>query len=292
MNKGPQKKEEAFKPTAISDYVGAGAATLAEQVLHPLDTLAKNAMRGHAKWLSFKEELEKLSPLNKVKRVYKGVTIAVGKKGPMRAYKFATQAQIDRFLETRYSKELDEKFGPNASLVRAGIAGAITGACEVIPFQPIDTLQIRQQNLQEKISLENVSKLGLRGLYRGAIVTAFGRNVFGATGLFAGSEFINKNLDNQHKKDHFKNFLAKWGGALFSIAISQPGDKLKVMMQTEQISLKEAWARTSSKELFSDGLKFRLYLSFKIAIGFFIAEKFMDLSARFLGEPASKLPLV
>ncbi|MBS0285747.1 MAG: hypothetical protein JSR17_00100 [Proteobacteria bacterium] len=277
--------------TAFSKFIGAAAGAGIEQgLLHGVDTSAKFAMANHTSALAWIKHLVASEGIpGATARLYNGFGLALLKKGPMRVYKYGVQDELLEKLDESFGDAADEKFGPYGHSVLQGVAGAITGIMEpFVGFQVPDTLQVRQQarkNKAQKVSItEDAKNLGLRGLFRGSVVTGFGRNMPGAVGLFGGSAAANQAMGNEDHHSVTKNLAAKWFGAFLSLIASQPGDVVKTKMQVEQKNLIEVLKTITPQQLFTSGLLPRLAMSAKVGLGFFVIEGCMNWAKEHFGE--------
>lgn len=299
MQKGPtqsqQSSQSSKQHTPFSKMFGAVTGAIGEQVIfHPIDTAGKSLMtqtQGLFPWL--RQLLTERGPIGVTKQLYGGLGVALVKKPPMRWYKYGVQDTLNETMTSQYQEAAKLIFGPYFKVVIQCAAGATTGLFEPVFFQGIDTAQIRKQVLKEKITLENAQKLGFKGLYRGALFTGLARNVPGSIGLFGGSAYANHLMsnDNYQSQDRSKllNLGAKWFGALTSLILSQPGDVIKTNMQVKQVPLKEAFQGVTAKQLFTGGLGPRLFMSFKVGVGFFLIEECMNYSRILFGKDSEAL---
>lgn len=266
---------------AVEKTLGAVSATVTEMSLfHPFDTFVKNSLHSKAKQQKLLEELRARTFTGKINRLYQGFTPALVKKGPQRAQKWIMQDILETYLEKNHRSAFEEQFGrSNAKIFMNAVSGSLTGICEPIFIHPFDTVQIMKQNTGANLSI--VKTLGFRGLYRGALFTAFCRNAPGAGTLFGGSEALNHLMNNDKHTNHSINFFCKVTAAVMSSLVSQPGDVIKTKMQTDQVSLRQALATTTTKEMFTNGIGPRLvFASTKVAFGFFMYEELLKLFER------------
>lgn len=275
-----------IRHTAFSKFFGTAMGAFGEQsILHPVDTVAKTAMAKKIPVLPWLRDLvTQQGPVGTVQQLYRAFWLGYGKKAPLRIYKYGFQDELAARLKFMYGEEATAQFGTYGHIMIQTASGGVTGALEPLFFQSIDTLQVRKQVLGEPISIENAKKLGIRGLYKGALVTGLGRNTLGSAGLFGGSEYANHLLDNRDHRSDAKNLAAKWAGAFMSLLFSQPGDMVKTTMQIEQISFFPALNRISWKQMFTNGLGPRLVMSGKVGIGFLLIEKSMEVAKQWFGE--------
>lgn len=291
MHQGPEKSDQSQRQhTPFSKFFGAVVGATGEQLIfHPVDTTAKALMaqkQGLLPWM--KVLLAERGVMGGVMQLYNGLGLALIKKPPMRWYKYGVQDEINAQMTTHYQEAAKQHFGLYSKVVMQCFAGGVTGIIEPWFFQPIDTLQIRKQVLKEQVTKANAQALGLKGLYRGALFTGFGRNLPGSIGLFGGSAFANQVMKNDDyaSKDRSQllNLAAKWFGALTSLVLSQPGDVIKTNMQVKQVPLREAFKDVTVKQLFTGGLGPRLFMSFKVGVGFFLIEEAMNYSRILFGK--------
>ncbi|MGE3317974.1 MAG: hypothetical protein AB7I18_01650 [Candidatus Berkiella sp.] len=275
-----------YNHTPFSKFFGTALGALGEQTFfHPIDTIAKTAMAKKQPVLPWMRDLfAEKGPLGATQQLYRAFMLGYAKKAPLRIYKYGVQDEVAARLKVQYGDEAASRLGPYGHVAIQTVAGGLTGVFEPVFFQWIDTLQVRKQVLGEPISLESASKLGIRGLYQGAIVTGVGRNALGAAGLFGGSELANQLMDNQDHHSNLKNLAAKWFGAFASLVASQPGDVIKTTMQVEQTGFMTAMSRVSWRQMFTSGLGPRLVMSGKVGTGFLFIEKSMNLAKKWFGE--------
>lgn len=276
MQSGPQNLEQTQTSKNVTKVAGAASATLIEMTLfHPFDTLVKNALHSPASQQALFAFLKSQSLQGKVQRLYQGFSPALLKKGPQRGQKWLMQGALNEQIQVKHAPFFRRFFGDNAKIAMATTAGALTGLAEPILVHPFDTIQILKQN-QAKTDTR-ARALGLRGLYRGALFTGFARNAPGAGTLFGASEALNQSLGNKDKSNHALNFAAKLMGALLSSVVSQPGDVIKTKMQTDQVSLSQALAKTTWKQMLTNGIGPRVvFASTKVAFGFFMYERMVS----------------
>lgn len=279
-----------YRHTAFSKFFGTALGALGEQALfHPIDTVAKTAMAKKQPVLPWLQNLVvQKGAVGSLQQLYRAFTLGYAKKAPLRMYKYGVQDEVAARLKVQYGDSATLQFGPYGHVVVQSVAGALTGIFEPVFFQWIDTLQVRKQVLGEPISFASAQKLGIRGLYQGAIVTGLGRNVLGAPALFGGSELANQLMGNQDHRSDLKNLIAKWFGAFASLVVSQPGDVVKTTMQVEQIGFLTAMRRVSWRQMFTSGLGPRLVMSGKVGTGFLFIEKSMNLAKEWFGEEETK----
>lgn len=262
--------------------IGAAATSVAtEQALfYPWDTFVKNALHSPERKAAFIAELRSQSFMSAIGRSYQGLLDAYKKKGLQRGQKWFFQDAVNEWLKKHYGSDFNTMFGTHAQTARAGVAGGITGLLEPFFVQYFDTKQVRKQLLQKG---QILPPLSVRDGYRATIFTGIARNLPGSIGLFGGSEYFNFLLNNQDKSNPYLNFAAKVGGAFTSSLVSQPGDVIKTKMQQEFISAREAFAKTTFKEMLTNGLGPRLALnSVKVAFGFFVYEQMVKHIESFL----------
>lgn len=297
MHQGPKQSDQSQKQhTPFSKFFGAASGALGEQLIfHPVDTVAKNGMthkQGALPWL--RTLVAERGVAGSFSQLYGGLGVALFKKGPMRIYKYTVQDALNDSLKAKYGVMAFNHFGIYGSVLIQCAAGGATGLIEPIFFHPIDTVQIRKQVLKEAVSWENARALGVQGVYRGALFTALARNVPGSFGLFGGSALANEVMNNSYEnkdRSQLLNLAAKWFGALTSLVLSQPGDVIKTNMQVKQVPLKAAFEGITVKQLFTGGLVPRLFMSFKVGVGFFLIEEAMNYSRVLFGKDCEEPPV-
>ncbi len=283
MSKDGVENRKKYKGSTLSNFIGSAIGGTLEQLsLHWIDTFAKNGAAGKKKSDLLWSELKNATTYHdKVKRLYKGLSTAIVKKVPMRAYKYAMEKRISEFLETHYSKEFD-RFGNKKKLLMKTLSAIGTAWGEPILFHWLDTVQVRSQILKHSF-WETMRTMSIRELYNGAGATALFRNTPGCIALFTGSEACNELLGNEDKKNNWLNLFSKYMGSLGSLLFSQVGDVIKTRMQVEQIPITKVLKNVSFYELATDGLQYRLLTSVKVALGFFVIEKLMLQTDELLG---------
>ncbi len=297
MQHGPQKPDQSQRQhTPFSKFFGAASGALGEQLIfHPVDTVAKNGMthkQGALPWL--RTLVAERGVAGSFSQLYGGLGVALFKKGPMRIYKYTVQDALNDSLKAKYGVMASNHFGNYGLVLIQCAAGGATGLIEPLFFQAIDTVQIRKQVLKEAVSWGSARALGVQGLYRGAIFTGLARNVPGSVGLFGGSALANQLMNNTYEskdRSQLLNLAAKWFGALSSLVLSQPGDVIKTNMQVKQVPLRKAIEGITAKQLFTGGLGPRLFMSFKVGVGFFLIEECMNYSRLLFGKDSEEPPV-
>lgn len=272
------------KPTLFSNIIGTSAAAVGKLLLfQPIDTVATNAMMGKSTFSQFSSTLANASLFSKAHMLYKGWAVEFFKKWPSNSFRFTVQHATEDYIDRHHHDTMYERFGSHAHIASASASGGMTGLLEPYFMQPIDTVQVHQQVYQRPL-MDTVRSLSFRDLYRGVGVTSVLRNLPAGITLFGGSEWLNRLMGNEDKHSNTLNIAAKTGAGFGSIAVSQPGDVLKVQMQANRWSLWQALEHVSIKQLFTNGSQFRMMGGIKAGVGFFLAEKAMEWSGRLFGK--------
>lgn len=283
--------ESTKKPTLFSNVFGTSIAAISKLLMfQPIDTASTNAMLGQENFSHFKQELRSASWRKRARMLYKGGMVELLKKGPSNAFRYPVQSASQDYLNNEHGERFAELFGDHANTASAAATGGFTAAVEPFVFHPFDTLQIQQQIHQRPFG-ETFRSLSFSQFYRGVFVTSLFRNLPSGLMLFGGSSAVNRLMDNEDKHNHAIDLGAKSVAGFASVAISQPGDVLKVQMQANQWGFKEALSHIPIKQLFTNGSMFRLVGGgFKMGFGFFLAEKAMEISASIFGKDDQDAP--
>jgi hypothetical protein len=290
---GPNPQSKKATPT--SDMIGTLAASFAKlSIFQPADTVATNAMAGKEKFSQFAQDLSEqdLSEANwtgKIRMLYSGASVELMKKIPSNSYRYPAQRAANKYMDQHYHDKFCEFFGDHANAAQAGIAGGAAAMFEPVITQPLDTIMVNQQ-IHHMPILQTMRTLTFRDFYRAAFETGIFRNLPAGVTLFWGSEELNHRLGNDDKHSNSLNIAAKTGAGFSSALASQPGDVLKVNMQTNKWTFTQAIQNIPVKQFFTNGAKFRLIGGFKAGVGFFLAEKAMDISAEIFGKERGNKP--
>lgn len=279
---GPEPQSK--KATAASDMIGTLIASFAKlSLFQPADTLATNAMAGKEKLSQFTQDLANTNWIGKIRMFYSGASIELMKKIPSNSYRYPAQRATNNYIDQHYHDRFCELFGEHADAAKASVAGGLSAIFEPFITQPLDTIMVNQQ-VHHMPLLQTIRTLSFRDCYRAAPVTGLFRNMPAGVTLFGGAEGFNHLFGNDDKHSNSLNVAAKTGAGFASVLASQPGDVLKVKMQTNQWTFSEAVRNIPVKQLFTNGAKFRLVGGFKAGMGYFIAEKAMEISAELFGK--------
>lgn len=283
--------EPSKKPTFFSNMIGTSVAAMSKLLIfQPTDTISTNAMLGEHNLSRFRQELRYASWSKRFKMLYKGGWVELLKKWPSNAYRYPVQSAAQDYLNNEHGERLIEYFGENANVASAAASGGLSAITEPFVFQPFDTLQIHQQ-IYQKPFFETFRSLSFTQFYRGVFVTSFLRNLPSGVMLFGGSTAVNRLMDNEDKHNRAVDLGAKSAAGFASIALSQPGDVIKVHMQANQWGFMQTLKNIPVKQFFTNGSMLRLAGGgFKMGFGFFLAEKAMNISARFFGSDDQDAP--
>ncbi|MGE3317801.1 MAG: hypothetical protein AB7I18_00785 [Candidatus Berkiella sp.] len=284
---GPHPQSREATPT--SDMIGTLIASFAKlSLFQPADTIATNAVAGKECATQFANDFSKANWFGKFRMLYSGASVEMLKKVPSNSYRYPAQRAASNYLAEHYHHRFQELFGDHADAAQASVAGGVSATFEPLITQPLDTIAVHQQ-IHHRPILETIKTLTFRDCYRAAPVTGLLRNLPAGVALFGGSQWFNHLLGNDDNQSNGLNFAAKMGGGFASVVASQPGDVLKVNMQTHHWSLKETIQHIPVKQFFTNGAKFRLIGGFKAGVGFFLAEKAMNFSAELFGKKRPKI---
>lgn len=272
------------KPTPTSDVIGTLIAAFSKLTLfQPIDTLAANAMSGKDNLTQFRSHFSAANWRGKLRLAYSGASVEILKKLPSNGYRYPAQRIAQNYIEDSYHDKFVKLFAEHAEVAQASIAGGVSAIFEPCITQPFDAVVIHKQVYHTPI-LQTLRTLTIRDYYRAMGVTGVVRNLPAGVTLFGGSAYLDYLFNNEDKHSNGLNIAAKTGAGFVSVAVSQPGDVLKVQMQTNRWTLLQAMQKVSLRQLFTNGSTFRLMGGFKAGLGFFMAEKAMEASAQFFGK--------
>ncbi|CAH8519589.1 unnamed protein product [Schistosoma rodhaini] len=213
---------------AFNEFLAGAIGGLAGLTVgHPLDTI-KVVLQSSSRNLTFKEATDFILETG-LRRFFTGLAI------PFYSYGF-----INAVIFTAYKESLSIFDATGQSPLANAMAGAVSGAVQLVPAVPVEVIKIRQQcmashpgekKLTARKCVHTILRMqGFTGLYSGTIIQAF-RDIPGMTAYFyAYSESI--------KIGKYIGLSTFWsafiGGAIsgtLSWCISMPFDVIKTRQQ-------------------------------------------------------------
>lgn len=243
----------------FSPFLAAGCAGLVElSLFHPVDTIAKRLQsnrqlatswdgllsldpqrrllaRSHYSQVIFGPETTSGTFSSRVASLFPGIGFAFCFKVSQRIYKWGCQPILREKLEQRYGN------GRNRTALEA-ISGSMIGMGEVA-LLPFDVLKIKAQTNKSALQ-KGVLSGGIRGLYRGAVVTA-SRNAMGSAALFGSNAavqiYMKGEMPSRHRHSpgpvHWPSLLlGSTVGAVSSILVANPLDVIKTRLQNQDFT--------------------------------------------------------
>lgn len=177
------------------------------------------------------------SAVARLRSLFPGVGFAAVYKILQRTYKFGLQPVVYEAID---KSSVGGKI--QSKPLKSAIAGSILGAGEVA-LLPLDVLKLKAQtnpgSLKGRSIMEIFTSEG-RALYRGAGWTA-ARNIPGSFALFGGNTAVKQAIGAEPGKATFaQTFISSMGGAIASLAISQPLDVVKTRIQNRSFNSPES----------------------------------------------------
>lgn len=250
--------EAAGGSLLLPRLVGSGIAGISElSIFHPVDTVAKRLMTSseQLKLSNFDKVVfrvqsnQTLSFFSRLRTLYPGVGFAAGYKICQRSYKFGLQPMVYEALDrSSVGSQIQSK------PLKSAIAGSVLGAGEVA-LLPLDVLKIKAQTNPQALGGRSLMQIILAegsSLYRGAGWTA-ARNIPGSFALFGGNSAVKQALGVEGKATVAQTFLSSMGGAVASLAISQPLDVIKTRIQSQPFDSTECGVRIIRSILHNEG---------------------------------------
>ncbi len=278
-------KTRSNKANLATDMIGSLIASFAKlSIFQPADTVATNAVAGKEKFSLFRQELSNTNWIGKIRLFYSGAAIELMKKVPSNSYRYPAQRAANDYIDAHYHEKLHEYFAENTEAAQASIAGGVSAVFEPFITQPLDTIVVNQQ-IHHMPIFETIRTMTYRDCYRAALETGVFRNLPAGVTLFGGAQWCNHQLGNDDKHSNTLDIASKTAGGLASALSSQPGEVLKVQMQTNKWTFWQAVHNIPIRQFFTNGAKFRLMSGgLKAGLGLLIAEKAMDFSAELFSK--------
>lgn len=248
----PKKKTGASSPAEataallLPRLVGSGIAGVSElSLFHPVDTIAKRLMSSTATLQQnnlnatvFGSECAPTASA-RLRSLFPGVGFAAAYKVCQRTYKFGLQPVVYEAIDkSSMGSQIQSK------ALKSAIAGSMLGAGEVA-LLPLDVLKIKAQTNPDSIRGRGVIEIFAtegKALYRGAGWTA-ARNIPGSFALFGGNTAVKQAMGVEHGHATFlQTFVSSMGGAIASLAVSQPLDVVKTRIQNRGFDAPESGA--------------------------------------------------
>lgn len=227
-----QSHPQQYSSTAL--YLGAVSGSLAENLLHPLDTIGKRLQKSSLPLSPFtREGLRNARQVAFNGPLFAGFSASINCKIAQRTFAFGTQpiikSKVDYMMGDFIANNVGMKYRSTYTHL---LAGSFTGLAEV-GFLPLDAIKVRKQLGDKRSSFNILCKENLK-LYRGSSVTAL-RNVKASATLFGGSELAKKiifNLEHTESANLQQKFIASYLGAMGVVLVTSPTDVIKTRLQS------------------------------------------------------------
>ncbi|CAH8839144.1 unnamed protein product [Trichobilharzia szidati] len=210
---------------SVNEFLSGAVGGLAGLTVgHPMDTV-KVLMQNSSGNPTFREIACRINQTG-LNRFFTGLTI------PFYSYGF-----INAVIFTVYKKSLNVFDSRVQSPLANAMAGAVSGAVQLIPAVPVEVIKIQQQchlggkQLTTRECIRTILRVkGIHGLYSGTIIQAF-RDIPGfATYFYIYSESIKMGKSNG-LSTFWSAFIGGAIGGTLSWCISMPFDVIKTRQQ-------------------------------------------------------------
>ncbi len=172
----------------------------------------------------------------KIKSLYKGMSVAIAYSIMQRSYKFCTQSTVSDNIEKHVGETTRSHFdAPTAKVLQEMAAGVITGTGELV-LLPADNLKVKRQTgvLQKGVKPLVDMIIKERGALYNGWEAALCRNIPGTVTMFGGAAYVyNHWFHVQGSRDATvsQSLIASAAGAFCSVVATNPADVIKVRTQ-------------------------------------------------------------